>query len=138
MYNLTEVIIKEGRWNPNAAFVSQFSEAIDFYVASQTCRSFLITAVTSSFGWWLAFFVADQNSIYYMPDERIHGDKVPSKELFLWVFVNIVSRYSIDGNRGRNTFHSRMTFESGEYSVWICDLEACRREEALTNISIRR
>uniref|UniRef100_A0A7I4Y1Y5 L-Fucosyltransferase n=1 Tax=Haemonchus contortus TaxID=6289 RepID=A0A7I4Y1Y5_HAECO len=83
MYNLTKVIIRTGNWNRNAAYVSQFSEAIDFYVASQVCRSFLITAVTSSFGWWLAFFVADQNSIYYMPDDRIHGDKVPSKELFL-------------------------------------------------------
>ncbi|KAK6034129.1 hypothetical protein COOONC_28365, partial [Cooperia oncophora] len=83
MYNLTRTIIKEGNWNPNAAFVSQFSEAIDFYVASQVCHSFLITAVTSTFGWWLAFFVANQNNIYYLPDERIHGDKVPSKELFL-------------------------------------------------------
>ncbi|PIO63535.1 hypothetical protein TELCIR_14866 [Teladorsagia circumcincta] len=83
MQNLSHVIIREGNWRPNAAFISQFSEAIDFYVASQVCRSFLITAATSSFGWWLAFFVADQNSIYYLPDERIHADKVPSKELFL-------------------------------------------------------
>ncbi|KAK6011908.1 hypothetical protein OSTOST_22994, partial [Ostertagia ostertagi] len=98
MQNLSHVIIEKGNWRPDqspnainvplnsAAVRLEFSEAMILTLHLKFVVSFLITAVTSSFGWWLAFFVADQNSIYYLPDERIHGDKVPSKELFLWVF----------------------------------------------------
>ncbi|KAJ1373449.1 hypothetical protein KIN20_035848 [Parelaphostrongylus tenuis] len=40
----------------HAAIVSDFDEVTDLYLASQVCQSFLITAPTSTFGWWLAFF----------------------------------------------------------------------------------
>ncbi|EYB91964.1 hypothetical protein Y032_0200g1707 [Ancylostoma ceylanicum] len=66
-----------------AVLISKFDEYMDLYVSSQLCRSFLISAVTSTFGWWLAFFAYGQNAIYYMPDERIQVDKVPDGELFL-------------------------------------------------------
>ncbi|KAJ1349997.1 hypothetical protein KIN20_005693 [Parelaphostrongylus tenuis] len=69
-----------------AAFVSNFNEVTDLYLASKVCRSFLITAPTSTFGWWLAFFIKDQNAVFYLPDNHIHGDKIPSKELFLLVY----------------------------------------------------
>ncbi|VDP21354.1 unnamed protein product [Heligmosomoides polygyrus] len=71
-----------------AVTVSTFKEATDFYLSSQVCRSFLITAVTSTFGWWLAFFSIDQNAVFYVTDHRPHADKVPSKDLFLG-FVKI-------------------------------------------------
>ncbi|KJH49629.1 hypothetical protein DICVIV_04239 [Dictyocaulus viviparus] len=83
MRRLSKEIIQHGKWKTDAVIVSQFNEVTDLYVASQVCRSFLITAVTSTFGWWLAFFVPNQKSVFYMSDNRAHADKVPSKELFL-------------------------------------------------------
>ncbi|RCN43415.1 hypothetical protein ANCCAN_10606 [Ancylostoma caninum] len=83
MRAMAREIVEEGHWKANAALISEFNESIDLYVASRMCKAFLIAAVTSSFGWWLAFFIPDQTAVYYLPDTRKHGDKVPSKELFL-------------------------------------------------------
>ncbi|RCN43413.1 hypothetical protein ANCCAN_10604 [Ancylostoma caninum] len=83
MRNMSQRIVEEGHWKANAALVSEFDEYMDLYAASRMCKAFLITAVTSSFGWWLAFFIPDQNAVYYFSDTRKHGDKTPSKELFL-------------------------------------------------------
>ncbi|KAL6733292.1 hypothetical protein Aduo_003949 [Ancylostoma duodenale] len=88
MRNMSHEIVADGHWKANfqAAYVSEFDEYTDLYAASRMCKAFLITAVTSSFGWWLAFFIPDQNAVYYLPDTRKHADKTPSKELFLLVF----------------------------------------------------
>ncbi|KIH53244.1 hypothetical protein ANCDUO_16634 [Ancylostoma duodenale] len=83
MRAMAEEIVEEGHWKANAVLISEFNEAVDLYVASRMCKAFLIAAFTSSFGWWLAFFIPDQTAVYYLPDTRKHGDKVPSKELFL-------------------------------------------------------
>ncbi|RCN43414.1 hypothetical protein ANCCAN_10605 [Ancylostoma caninum] len=83
MRDMSQEIVEEGHWKANAALVSEFDEYTDLYAASRMCKAFLITAVTSSFGWWLAFFIPDQNNVYYLPDTRNHADKIPSKELFL-------------------------------------------------------
>ncbi|CAJ0607874.1 unnamed protein product [Cylicocyclus nassatus] len=66
-----------------AVAISKYKDYLDLFLASQLCSSFLITAATSTFGWWLAFFVQNQNAVYYLNDTRRHADKVPSKELFL-------------------------------------------------------
>lgn len=83
MANLSLSIIEAGKWKKDVVVISRFKEDIDFYLSSQVCRSFLITAVTSTFGWWLAFFSIDQNAVFYVTDNRKHADKIPSKELFL-------------------------------------------------------
>ncbi|KAE9412212.1 hypothetical protein Angca_001784, partial [Angiostrongylus cantonensis] len=59
------------------------SEEVDFYLASRVCGAFLITAPTTTFGWWLAFFIPDQDAVFYSNDNRSMGDKVISKDLFL-------------------------------------------------------
>ncbi|VDO26351.1 unnamed protein product [Haemonchus placei] len=69
------------------AFFSTNTEGIDFYVASQACGAMLITAPTSTFGWWLAFFTPKQNAVFYSNDRRRMADKVPQKDLFLYVFI---------------------------------------------------
>ncbi|KAL6733290.1 hypothetical protein Aduo_003947 [Ancylostoma duodenale] len=83
MRAMAKKIVEEGHWKANAVLISEFNEPMDLYVASRMCKAFLIAAVTLSFGWWLAFFISDQTAVYYLPDTRKHGDKVPSKELFL-------------------------------------------------------
>ncbi|XGW20520.1 hypothetical protein V3C99_003928 [Haemonchus contortus] len=65
------------------AFFSTNTEGIDFYVASRACGAMLITAPTSTFGWWLAFFTPNQNAVFYSNDRRRMADKVPQKDLFL-------------------------------------------------------
>ncbi|EYC28025.1 hypothetical protein Y032_0008g294 [Ancylostoma ceylanicum] len=65
------------------ANISTFSEAVDLYVASQVCGAFFISAATSTFGWWLAFFTNNQSAIYYMGDKRSMWDKTPGEDLFL-------------------------------------------------------
>ncbi|KAL6737498.1 hypothetical protein Aduo_011135 [Ancylostoma duodenale] len=83
MQNMSRTIVEVGNWEKDAVLVSKFEDYIDLYISSKLCDAFLITAVTSTFGWWLAFFAPGQDAIYYMPDTRIHGDKRPSEELFL-------------------------------------------------------
>ncbi|KAK6754699.1 hypothetical protein RB195_013594 [Necator americanus] len=83
MRNMSFAIVRDGKWADNAVLISKYEESMDLYIASQMCKSFLITAVTSTFGWWLAFFIPNQSAVFYMPDRRPHADKVPSKELFL-------------------------------------------------------
>lgn len=83
MSNLSRIIVESGKLNKDAVAISTFKEGTDFYLSSQVCRSFLITAVTSTFGWWLAFFSTNQDAVYYVTDYRRHADKIPSKELFL-------------------------------------------------------
>ncbi|KAK6026413.1 hypothetical protein OSTOST_07642, partial [Ostertagia ostertagi] len=60
-----------------------FQQGVDLYVASRACGAMLITAPTSTFGWWLAFFTPNQNSVFYSNDKRRMADKVPQKSLFL-------------------------------------------------------
>lgn len=83
MRKLSRVILDTGKWEKDAVTVSNFKEEIDLYLSSQLCRSFLMTAVTSTFGWWLAFFSIDQNEVFYVADKRPHGYRIPSKEIFL-------------------------------------------------------
>ncbi|KAE9412912.1 hypothetical protein Angca_005441, partial [Angiostrongylus cantonensis] len=58
------------------------SEEIDFYLASRACGAFLITAPTSAFGWWLAFFTQNQDAVFYSNDNRGMADKAIHKDLF--------------------------------------------------------
>ncbi|RCN24906.1 hypothetical protein ANCCAN_29388 [Ancylostoma caninum] len=83
MESMAQAIIKNGNWDRDVVFVSKFKEYLDLYISSKLCKAFLISAATSTFGWWLAFLAPGQDAIYYMPDTRIHGDKRPSEELFL-------------------------------------------------------
>ncbi|EPB75843.1 hypothetical protein ANCCEY_05083 [Ancylostoma ceylanicum] len=66
-----------------AVLVSKFNPYVDLYVSSKLCEAFLITAATSTFGWWLAFFAPGQDAVYYMPDTKPHSNKRASEELFL-------------------------------------------------------
>ncbi|WKY12946.1 hypothetical protein Q1695_004062 [Nippostrongylus brasiliensis] len=83
MRNLSHLIASSRNISENAVLISNFSDTMDLYLSSRLCNSFLITAVTSTFGWWLAFFIENQNAVYYLLDNRRQADKVPSKELFL-------------------------------------------------------
>ncbi|KAK6047190.1 hypothetical protein COOONC_15303 [Cooperia oncophora] len=83
MRNLTIDMSEWGVWERNASFVSHFEEAVELYLSSQLCRAFLITAATSTFGWWLAFFVPNQNDVFYIFDNRTQNGKTPEKEHFL-------------------------------------------------------
>uniref|UniRef100_A0A0K0DPV4 P4Hc domain-containing protein n=1 Tax=Angiostrongylus cantonensis TaxID=6313 RepID=A0A0K0DPV4_ANGCA len=62
------------------------AEGVDFYLASKVCGAMLITAPTSTFGWWLAFFIPNQDAVFYSNDNRRMGDKVIHKDLFLYEF----------------------------------------------------
>ncbi|CAJ0605780.1 unnamed protein product [Cylicocyclus nassatus] len=66
MINMSQVIIRDGGWKNDAVIVSDYQEAMDLYLSSQMCRSFLISATMSTFGWWLAFFAKDQSAVYYL------------------------------------------------------------------------
>ncbi|CAJ0603137.1 unnamed protein product [Cylicocyclus nassatus] len=71
--------------------ISTFSEMSEFYISSQLCKSFLLSAPTSTMGWWLAFFTKDQQAVYYYKDRRKARDyKMLSDEFFLksWHRVN--------------------------------------------------
>ncbi|WKX98745.1 hypothetical protein Q1695_013991 [Nippostrongylus brasiliensis] len=68
--------IDEGK----AAAYSVYDELEDFYLASRLCNTFLIARAVSTFGWWLAFFVQNQNAVYYMYDS---DDKLQIPEFFL-------------------------------------------------------
>ncbi|KAK6731382.1 hypothetical protein RB195_007700 [Necator americanus] len=83
MLNISNAIIAKGMWKKNAVLISKYDEAMDIYIASKICNTVLMTALTSTFGWWIAFFSPDQNSVFYVNDTRPQADKVPSKELFL-------------------------------------------------------
>uniref|UniRef100_A0A7I4XXB5 L-Fucosyltransferase n=1 Tax=Haemonchus contortus TaxID=6289 RepID=A0A7I4XXB5_HAECO len=79
MVEALRIKMREG----SRAFFSTNTEGIDFYVASRACGAMLITAPTSTFGWWLAFFTPNQNAVFYSNDRRRMADKVPQKDLFL-------------------------------------------------------
>ncbi|XGW05981.1 hypothetical protein V3C99_016380 [Haemonchus contortus] len=83
MKDLANKIIKRGKWKKDAAMISNYNEYVDLYLSSQLCRSFLISAPTSTFGWWLAFFISDQNAVYYTADERNQDGKIVTRELFM-------------------------------------------------------
>ncbi|KHJ95464.1 hypothetical protein OESDEN_04588 [Oesophagostomum dentatum] len=65
------------------AIVSHFDEFEDFFISSRLCRAFLMSAPTSTFGWWLAFFTRNTDAVYYLNDSRPLMRKMPTKELFL-------------------------------------------------------
>ncbi|CAJ0605441.1 unnamed protein product [Cylicocyclus nassatus] len=75
MNKLSEAIIKEGGWKSDAVAISKYDESMDLYLASMICSSFLITAARSTFAFWLAFFVQNQNAVYYL--------NVPTKDLVM-------------------------------------------------------
>ncbi|VDL72098.1 unnamed protein product [Nippostrongylus brasiliensis] len=62
------------------AAYSVYDEFEDFYLASRLCDSFLIARAVSTFGWWLAFFVQNQNAVYYTYETK-HDRRIP--EFFL-------------------------------------------------------
>ncbi|KIH61604.1 hypothetical protein ANCDUO_08120 [Ancylostoma duodenale] len=66
MGRLEEAIARTSTYRRDAMHISQFTDALDLYISSQICDSFLITAATSTFGWWLAFFARDQSNVYYV------------------------------------------------------------------------
>ncbi|WKX98744.1 hypothetical protein Q1695_013990 [Nippostrongylus brasiliensis] len=68
--------LKEGK----IAAYSVYDEFEDFYLASRLCDSFLIARSVSTFGWWLAFFVQNQNAVYYMYGSK-YDRRIP--EFFL-------------------------------------------------------
>ncbi|VDO89580.1 unnamed protein product [Heligmosomoides polygyrus] len=73
-------------------YVSTFPEIIDFYLSSQLCDAFLITAAPSTFGWWLAFFARNQTAVYYLQDRR-PSSTIPhlqvSEQAALFVFFSV-------------------------------------------------
>ncbi|KHJ96776.1 hypothetical protein OESDEN_03261 [Oesophagostomum dentatum] len=72
------------------AYVSTFPEMSDFYISSRLCRSFLLSAASSTMGWWLAFFARDQDAIYYYKDGRGANDfKISHDEFQLWVLPQL-------------------------------------------------
>ncbi|KIH56075.1 hypothetical protein ANCDUO_13748 [Ancylostoma duodenale] len=75
---------------PARARFSFNSEGVDFFIASKACGAMLITAPTSTFGWWLAFFSPNQNAVFYNNDLKSMDDKSPNKDLYLWVLVETV------------------------------------------------
>ncbi|CAJ0607880.1 unnamed protein product, partial [Cylicocyclus nassatus] len=77
MTNMSRNIVNSGGWKDDLLAISKYKDYLDLFLASQLCSSFLITAATSTFGWWLAFFVQNQNAVYYLNDTRRHADKVP-------------------------------------------------------------
>ncbi|XGW05977.1 hypothetical protein V3C99_016377 [Haemonchus contortus] len=83
MKDLANEIIERGNWQEDAAVISNHSDYMDLYLSSQLCRSFLISAPTSTFGWLLAFFIPDQNAVYYTADERNQDGKIVTRELFM-------------------------------------------------------
>ncbi|RCN35105.1 hypothetical protein ANCCAN_19034 [Ancylostoma caninum] len=56
------------------AFISTFSETTDFYLSSRICSALLLSAASSTFGWWLGFFARNQNGVYYYKSGR-HMEK---------------------------------------------------------------
>ncbi|KHJ99003.1 hypothetical protein OESDEN_01018 [Oesophagostomum dentatum] len=102
MWDLSEFLIfgddtdfmrrMEEALQPNKARYSSNSEGVDFYVASRVCGAFLMTAPTSTFGWWLAFFSPNQDAIYYNNDFASIDDKKANKDLFLWSVLEGIRR----------------------------------------------
>ncbi|CAJ0604895.1 unnamed protein product [Cylicocyclus nassatus] len=83
MINMSQLIIRDGGWKNDAVIVSNYQEAMDLYLSSQICRSFLISAPVSTFGWWLAFFAKDQSAVYYFKDTRPKVYYKRRKEYFM-------------------------------------------------------
>ncbi|EYC14634.1 hypothetical protein Y032_0040g316 [Ancylostoma ceylanicum] len=70
------------------AYLSKYDEFEEMYLSSQLCTSFLISNAMSTFGWWLAFFSPNQDSVYYTNDQRRISkpdlmEGVESTDLFL-------------------------------------------------------
>ncbi|CAJ0603136.1 unnamed protein product [Cylicocyclus nassatus] len=64
--------------------ISTYTEMSDFYISSRLCKSFLLSAPTSTMGWWLAFFTKNQNSVYYYKDRRnVEDYKMLTDEFYL-------------------------------------------------------
>uniref|UniRef100_A0A0K0DJP4 Retrovirus-related Pol polyprotein from transposon TNT 1-94 n=1 Tax=Angiostrongylus cantonensis TaxID=6313 RepID=A0A0K0DJP4_ANGCA len=78
--NLVFMVFQKVKYSMN-------SEGVDLYLASKVCSAMLITAPTSTFGWWLAFFIRNQNAVFYSNDNRTMVDKTPRKDLFLCGFI---------------------------------------------------
>ncbi|KAK6027614.1 hypothetical protein OSTOST_06354, partial [Ostertagia ostertagi] len=83
MQDLAKIMLENGKWEKGGGSISNASEGVELYLSSQVCRAFLLTAVTSTFGWWLAFFALDQSAVFYVTDNRTQNGKEPSRELFL-------------------------------------------------------
>ncbi|CAJ0603093.1 unnamed protein product [Cylicocyclus nassatus] len=82
MQNLADTIMLNDR--RRTTHLSIFSEMSEFYISSRLCKSFLLSAPTSTMGWWLAFFAKGQNNVYYYKDRRKVKDyKMWSDEFFL-------------------------------------------------------
>ncbi|VDN35490.1 unnamed protein product [Cylicostephanus goldi] len=79
MVKLSQTIVKDGGWRNDAVAISTYEESMDLYLASEMCSCFLISTVISTFGWWLAFFVRDQNSVYYLNHTQPHMEVVPKE-----------------------------------------------------------
>ncbi|KAL6729256.1 hypothetical protein Aduo_000329 [Ancylostoma duodenale] len=62
--------------------ISEFSEIADLYISYRLCSAFLMSAASSTFGWWLAFFSQDQDSVYYYKDKRPTDDYKLLKDEF--------------------------------------------------------
>ncbi|CAJ0606318.1 unnamed protein product [Cylicocyclus nassatus] len=82
MANMSQAIVS-GEWRDDAVIVSHYEESIDLFLASQICSSFLISAPTSTFGWWLAFFVSNQNAVYYLNGTHARGNLSLKKDMLL-------------------------------------------------------
>ncbi|EPB78982.1 hypothetical protein ANCCEY_01937 [Ancylostoma ceylanicum] len=65
------------------AYASHFNEFEDFFVSSRACAAFLMSAPTSTFGWWLAFFAPNQEAVYYINNGRALMQKKPNRDIFL-------------------------------------------------------
>ncbi|KAK6728568.1 hypothetical protein RB195_005919 [Necator americanus] len=93
MGKLAKELRKNGSTNDEIVHISRHSELEDFFISSQVCKAFLISAPVSTFGWWLAFFAPNQDSVYYMNDTNAHilFRKRITKELFLrnWKLLQV-------------------------------------------------
>uniref|UniRef100_A0A183BHU1 L-Fucosyltransferase n=1 Tax=Globodera pallida TaxID=36090 RepID=A0A183BHU1_GLOPA len=66
------------------------SRGEDLAFAATACNSLLITASSSSFSWWIAYFMPDQSTIFYNSN---FNDTYYSRENFLpdWIPIQLIN-----------------------------------------------
>ncbi|KHJ81260.1 hypothetical protein OESDEN_19054, partial [Oesophagostomum dentatum] len=73
-------LLTDNATSSDKVLISNFKDTMDFYASSELCSSFLMTAANSTFGWWLAFFARDQNSVFYLNDRILATNEMPTRD----------------------------------------------------------
>ncbi|EYC28009.1 hypothetical protein Y032_0008g286 [Ancylostoma ceylanicum] len=82
MKSLATQLVRSPSDQTQTVRISEFSEIADLYISYRLCSAFLMSAASSTFGWWLAFFSQDQNSVFYYKDKRPTDDYKLLKDEF--------------------------------------------------------